>query len=67
MTIDDRETAVLKFKSEFLGLLRRWLEESDLSDMELVEACVQLMNEYCQRGAIEFDPGTDFSDPEWGV
>ena len=60
--MDDRATAVLKFKREFLGLLRRWLEESDLEDMELVSAAVDLMNEYCQRGAIEFAPDRGFTD-----
>ena len=62
MTIDDRHTALLKIKSEFLGLLRRWLEESDLEDMELVEGAVELMNEYCQRGSIEFESGEDFKE-----
>ena len=60
--MDDRATAVLKFKREFLGLLRRWLEESDLEDMELVSAAVDLMNEYCPRGAIEFAPDRGFTD-----
>ena len=62
MTFDSREVAVLKFKREFLGLLRRWLEESDLEDMELVEATVDLMNEYCERGSVEFDAGEDFKE-----
>ena len=60
--MDDRATAVLKFKREFLGLLRRWLEESDLEDMELVSAAVDLMNAYCERGAIEFAPDRGFTD-----
>ncbi len=62
MSIDDRGTAILKFKSEFLGLLRRWLEESDLEDMELVAAAVDLMNEYCDEGSVEFEAGEDFEN-----
>ena len=60
--MDDDPIATLKFKSEFLGLLRRWLAESDLKDMDLVNACVELMNEYCDDGAIDFVPDKDFTD-----
>ena len=60
--MDDDSTATLKFKSEFLGLLRRWLNESDLKDMDLVNACVELMNEYCNEGSIDFVSDKDFTD-----
>ena len=60
--MDDREVAVLKFQNEFLGLLRRWLEESDLEDMDLLNAAVSLMNEYCQEGGVEFSPDKGFTD-----
>ena len=60
--MDDDYTAILKFKSEFLGLLRRWLEESDLEDMDLLNAAVALMNEYCQEGGVEFSPDKGFTD-----
>ena len=57
--MDDDAIATLKFKSEFLGLLRRWLAESDLKDMDLV---VELMNEYCDEGSVDFVPDKDFTD-----
>ena len=60
--MDDDSMATLKFKSEFLGLLRRWLEESDLRDMDLVNASVELMNEYCNEGSVDFIPDKDFTD-----
>ena len=60
--MDDGATAILKFKSEFLGLLRRWLEESDLEDMDLLNAAVSLMNDYCQDGGVEFAPDKGFTD-----
>ena len=60
--MDDDSTAILKFKSEFLGLLRRWLSESDLEDMDLLNASVSLMNEYCQDGGVEFAPDKGFTD-----
>ena len=58
--MDDDATAVLKFKSEFLGLLRRWLEESDLEDLDLLNAAVSLMNDYCQEGGVEFSSPDNF-------
>ena len=60
--MDDDTIAILKFKSEFLGLLRRWLAESDLGDMDLVNAVVELMNEYCDEGSVDFVPDKDFTD-----
>lgn len=62
MTIDNQETAVLKFKSELLSVFRRWLEESDLGDMELVEATVEVMNAFCEEDAVQFEADPDFLD-----
>lgn len=54
--------AVLKFKTEVLSVFRRWMEESDLEDMQMVEAVVEVINEFCQEDAVQFEPDPDFLD-----
>ena len=58
--MDDNTIALLKFKAELLAVFRRWMEESDLEDMELVEACVETMNDFCEEEVAAFEPDPDF-------
>ena len=60
--MDDKATAILKFQAEYLALVRRWLEESDLEAIDLVHASVDMLNQYCQTGGVEFEADSDFLD-----
>jgi hypothetical protein len=63
--MDDDDTAVLKFQNELLGVFLRWLEESDLDDMQLLEAAVAMMNKFGDDVVtFEPDPQAFFGEEE---
>ena len=63
--MDDEETTILKFQNELLQVFLRWLEESDLDDMQLLEAAVAMMNKFTDT-IVTFEPDqqTFFGDGE---
>lgn len=50
----DDKTPVQKFQTEVLAVLNRWSEESDLDDVELVQAAVDSLNVYFNN-LVTFD------------
>ena len=62
MTLADDSEHSLKFKSALLGLMRRWLEESDLNVYQMAEASVDVINKVCGEDAIDFEPDQEFID-----
>ena len=62
MTIDDQHTALLKFKTELLAVFNRWLEESDLNELELAEAAVDTINTICGEQALDFEADQEMLD-----
>ena len=53
--MDNEEQAILKFQNELLSVFMRWLEESDLDDMQLLEAAVAMMNKFGDD-VVTFEP-----------
>ena len=62
MTLADDSEQERKFKSALLGLMRRWLEESDLNVYQMAEASVDVINKICGDNAIDFEPDQEFLD-----
>ena len=53
--MDPEDEAVKMFQNEVLAVFLRWSEESDLTDMELLESAVALMNRFADD-AVTFEP-----------
>ena len=63
--MDSDEVAIKKFQSELLSVFLRWLEESDLQDLQLLEAAVALMNKFSDNAlTFEPDPQMFFSEED---
>lgn len=63
--MDSEEIAIKKFQKELLSVFLRWLEESDLEDMQLLQAAVALMNKFSDNAVtFEPDPSMFFNDEE---
>jgi hypothetical protein len=58
MTISAQEQC----QNEFRSLLHRWLEESDLSHYELLEACNSAVVHYLDEPVVEFTPDDGLLD-----
>lgn len=43
-------------KNEIIAVLRRWSQESDLNDLDLVESATQALNDYLGEDLLEFTP-----------
>ena len=61
MSYDPSEPAVIGFKTELLGVFRRWFEESDLDEFRMECAAVEVIEKFCGT-TVDFDP--DFDIPE---
>lgn len=60
------ETPHQKFKNEHRALLNRWLEESDIDDMEMANIAMVDINEWLGEDVLEFESEIDLEDEEGG-
>jgi len=60
------ETPHQKFKNEHRALLNRWLEESDIDDMEMANIAMVDINEWLCEDVLEFESEIDLEDEEGG-
>ena len=58
------ETPHQKFKTEHLALLDRWLEESDIEDMEMAKIAMDDLNEWLDEDVLEFESEIELSDED---
>lgn len=57
------ETPVEKFKNELKAVFTRWYEESDLDDVEMGDAAIEVVEQFCDV-TIGFDSDIDLEDDE---
>ena len=55
-----------KFKNEHRAVLNRWLEESDIEDLELAKIAAEDINEWLDEEVIEFESDIKLDDEEEG-
>jgi len=53
-----------QFKNEHRALLNRWLEESDIEDLEMAKIAVDDINEWLGEDVLEFESEIDLSDED---
>lgn len=53
-----------KFKNEHRAVLNRWLEESDIEDLELAKIAAKDINEWLDEEVIEFESDIKLDDDE---
>jgi len=53
-----------QFKNEHRALLNRWIEESDIEDLELAKIAVKDINEWLGRDVLEFESEIELSDED---
>ena len=53
-----------KFKNEHRAVLNRWLEESDIEDLELAKIAAEDINEWLDEEVIEFESDIKLNDDE---
>ena len=58
------ETPHQKFKNEHRALLNRWLEESDIEDLEMAKIAVDDINEWLGEDVLEFESEIELSDED---
>jgi len=58
------ETPHQKFKTEHRALLNRWLEESDIEDMDMAKIAMDDLNEWLDEDVFEFESEIDLSDED---
>ena len=58
------ETPHQKFKTEHRALLNRWLEESDIEDMEMAKIAMDDLNEWLDEDVLEFESEIELSDED---
>jgi len=58
------ETPHQKFKTEHRALLNRWLEESDIEDMDIAKIAMDDLNEWLDEDVFEFESEIDLSDED---
>ena len=58
------ETPHQKFKTEHRALLNRWLEESDIEDMDMAKIAMDDLNEWLGEDVMEFESEIDLSDED---
>lgn len=57
------EAPVVKFKNEVRSVLLRWWEESDLDEVDMGQALLELVDEFCET-TVEFEADFDLEDEE---
>ncbi len=57
------ETDLDKFKNEVHSVLLRWWEESDLDEIDMGQALLQLVEEFCES-SVEFEADFDLDEEE---
>jgi hypothetical protein len=60
------QTPHQQFKNEHRALLNRWLEESDIDDMEMANIAMVDINEWLGEDVLEFESEIDLEDEEGG-
>ncbi len=60
------ETPHQQFKNEHRALFNRWLEESDIDDMEMANIAMVDINEWLGEDVLEFESEIDLEDEEGG-
>ena len=58
------ETPHQKFKNEHRALLNRWLDESDIEDMEMARIAMDDLNEWLGEDVLEFESEIELSDED---
>ena len=59
-----------QFAREIRACLNRWVEESDIEDLDLAEIAAQVFNDWLAEDVVDFeadssiDWGGDYDDPE---
>ena len=53
-----------KFKNEHRALLNRWLDESDIEDMEMAKIAMDDLNEWLGEDVLEFESEIELSDED---
>jgi len=53
-----------QFKNEHRALLNRWIEESDIEDLEIAKIAVNDINEWLGEDVLEFESEIDLSDED---
>jgi len=48
-----------QFKNEHHALLNRWLEESDIEDLEIAKIAMADIEDWLDEEVVTFDPDTD--------
>lgn len=56
------ETPHQKFKTEHRALLNRWLDESDIEDLDMAKIAMDDLNEWLGEDVLEFESEIDLSD-----
>ena len=51
----------LKFQDELLTVFIRWFEESDLDEVDMEEAALAVIDNFCGK-TLDFDSDFDFFD-----
>ena len=58
------ETPHQKFKNEHRALLNRWLEESDIEDMDMARIAMDDLNEWLGEDVLEFESEIELLDED---
>jgi hypothetical protein len=58
------ETPHQKFKNEHRALLNRWLDESDIEDMEMARIAMDDLNEWLGEDVLEFESEIELLDED---
>jgi hypothetical protein len=53
-----------QFKNEHRALLNRWLEESDIEDMEMARIAMDDLNEWLGEDVLEFESEIELLDED---
>lgn len=59
----DDTSPVDKFKNEIYAVLIRWWEESDLDEMDMGQAMLELVEEFCET-SVEFEADFDLDEED---
>lgn len=52
----------LMFSEELLGVFVRWSEESELDPLDMAEAAVAVINNFCNEPVMDFEPDAEFME-----